>query len=317
MERDKKFEIITDAKGTRKEIAPSSLIICPDKKIQTPTNNTWLSRIIAHQAERKSIETSQDEATVRIKTRNKYIGIFFTGDWHFGSDKVDYELWDKHQSLVLQNDGMYEAIVGDERDNFVNPKFKTGLYEGVLNPEEQALYMKEYMEQLNDKNKIIARVTGNHDFWTWEGSGINFETFWYKGMKSPLLRNGGFVHLETNKVPYEIYMHHGQSVFNSNFNPNHATRRAYEMQGSFDVGVLGHKHVSEVAHGYKNSDSKQHDLIMIRSGTYKTEDQYARSKQLGKGQPPGATVLFSTSERHMMAFAKLEDAVEVMNKLNR
>jgi len=316
-ERDNSQKIIINSHGNSREVPSSSILAAPDKKIQTPHHETWLTRIMEQQRERKEIETSQDEATVKIQTRLKYIGINFTGDWHFGSDKVDYLLWDKHQTMVLENDGMYEAIVGDERDNFVNPKFRQGLYEGILNPEEQAEYMKFYMEQLDAKSKIIARVTGNHDFWTWEGSGINFETFWYKGMKSPLLRNGGFVHLQANKVPYEIYMHHGQSIFNSNFNPNHATRRAYEMQGAFDVGVLGHKHVSEVAHGYKNSDSKQHDLVMVRTGTYKLSDEYSRSRQLGRGQPPGATVLFSTSERKMIPFARIEDAVEVMNKLNR
>lgn len=135
-------------------------------------------------------------------------------------------------------------------------------------------------------------------------------------MKSPLLRNGGFVHLFANDVAYELYLHHGQSVFNSNFNPNHATKRAYEFQGAFDVGAMGHRHVSEVAHGWRNNDSKQHDYIQLRTGTYKTNDQYARAKQLGRGQPPGATVLFDTKTRHMIPFAKLEDAVEVLNKLN-
>lgn len=317
MKERNEFEIIVDSKGTKKEVPSHSFIASPDKKIQTLHHDTWLTRIIDQQRERRSIETSQDEATVKIQTRQKYIGIFFNGDWHFGSDKVDYALWDKHQGMVLDNDGLYEAMVGDERDNFVKPKFQTGLYEGVLNPEEQALYMKEYMEALDKKEKIIARVTGNHDFWTWEGSGINFETFWYKQMKSPLLRNGGFVHLEANKVKYELYLHHGQSLFNSNFNPNHATRRAYEFQGEFDVGAMGHKHVTDVEHGYRGADSKQHDVIFLRTGTYKTEDQYARSKQLGRGEPPGATVLFDTQKRHMIPFASLEDAVEVMKRLNK
>jgi len=311
-----KTKLIINKHGDFEEIVPSGFINSPDKKIQTPSHDTYLTRMIDQQRARNAIETSQNEATVRIETGLPYVGIFFNGDWHLGSDKVDYGLWDQHQTLVLQTPGMYEAIVGDERDNFVNPRFRSGLYEGLLNPEEQAEYVKWYMEKLDDNGKIIARVTGNHDFWTWEGSGINFETFWYHTMKSPLLRNGGFVHTWINEVFYELYLHHGQSIFNSNFNPNHATRRSFEMMGPFDVGALGHKHVSEVAHGYRNSDSKQTDCIMLRTGTYKLEDQYARSRQLGRGMPPGATVLFNTSTRHMIPFARLEDAVEILGRLN-
>jgi hypothetical protein len=310
-------QLITNSQGTVKDIPQTALLNHPDKKIQTPTNNTWLTSAIETVRQREAIETSQNEATVTVQTGLPYIGIFFNGDWHFGSDKVDYALWDKHQSLVINTPGLYEAIVGDERDNFVNPKFRQGLYEGVFNPEQQALYIKEYLQELDKQDKIIARVTGNHDFWSWEGSGINFETFWYKSMKSPLLRNGGFVHLKVNEVKYELYLHHGQSLFNSNFNPNHATRRAYEFQGAFDVGAMGHKHVTEVAHSYREADSKQHDVLFLRTGTYKVEDQYARSKQLGLGQPPGATVLFNTQTKNMMGYVSLEDATKVLGLLNK
>ncbi|OGO14253.1 MAG: hypothetical protein A2Y53_03865 [Chloroflexi bacterium RBG_16_47_49] len=310
-------ELIINGHGDTKAVTVSAFITHDDKKIQVPPGNSFLEQMLEQQRNREAIEVSQDEATVHIDTGLPWIGIYFTGDWHIGSDDVDYQLWDQHQTKVLETPGMYEAIIGDERDNFVTPKFKTGLYKGLLNPEEQANYIKWYMEKLDSLDKIVARVTGNHDFWTWDTSGLHFESFWYNSMKSPLLRNGGFVHLYVNGVPYELYLHHGQSLFNSNFNPNHATRRAYEFQGKFDVGAMGHSHVAEAAHSWKGADSNQHDVIFLRTGTYKLSDQYARSKQLGRGQPPGATVLFNTAERKMMAFADVEDAIMVLNQLNQ
>ena len=310
-------QIVINDKGDTRQIQESALITHTDKKIQTPIQRTWIEKAIDVQRQREAVDTSQNEASVKLETGLPYIGILFTGDWHLGSDKVDYSMWDKHQSLVIDTPGLYEAIVGDERDNFVNPKFRQGLFEGLLNPEEQAILVKEYLQVLDDKNKIIARVGGNHEGWSWMQSGINFETFWYQTMKAPILRNGGFVHLSVNEVKYELYLHHGLSLFNSNFNPNHATRRAYEFQGAFDVGAMGHKHMSEVAHGWRESDSKQHDVLFLRTGTYKLNDQYARSLQLGRGQPPGSTVIFNTETKNMMGFAKLEDAVKVLNSLNK
>jgi hypothetical protein len=207
-------------------------------------------------------------------------------------------------------------VVGDERDNFVIPKFASARDEHVLTPQQQAEYVKWHLKRLDEKGKILARTTGNHESWTWSFSGIHLEHFWHHEMQSPLLENGGFMHLNINETPYEFYLHHGISLFNSNFNPNHATKRAYEFQGPFDVGALGHHHTAEVAHGYRWSDQYQKDYVQFRVGTYKLDDQYARSKQLGRGQPPGATVLLSSVERHMIPLIKLEDAVDVLEALN-
>lgn len=312
-----KEQLIINGKGDIKDVVQTALIGHPDKKYSIFEPRKWLETAIDQQRHRQEFDNSQSSATVKIETALPWVGVFFTSDWHLGSDKVNYELWDKHQTLVLETEGMYEAIVGDERDNFVLPKFKNGLFEGVWNPEEQARFIKWWLEQLNDNDKIIARVGGNHDNWTWDQSGIHLDTLWYSDMKSPLLRNGGFVHTYFNDIFYELYLHHGLSRFNSSFNPNHATKRAYEFQGKFDVGAMGHTHVSETAHGWRNNDEQQHDYVQLRTGTYKMDDQYARMLQLGRGQPPGATVLFNTKERKMIAFSSLESAVEVLNSLNK
>jgi hypothetical protein len=107
------------------------------------------------------------------------------------------------------------------------------------------------------------------------------------------------------------------SLFNSNFNPNHASKRAFEFQGPFDVSYMGHTHQTEVAHSYRWNDEFIKDYVQCRTGTYKTDDDYARQKQLGRGQRPGATVLYSTVQRHIIPFIDLDDAVTVMKALNQ
>lgn len=312
-----KEQLIINGNGDIREVVQSALISHPDKKEPHFEPRQWLDSAIEQQRQRHEYETSQNEATVRIQTGLPWTGIFFTGDWHLGSDKVDYVLWDKHQSLVLETPGLYEAIIGDERDNFVKPKFRNGLFEGVWNPDQQAKFVQWWLTHLNDNDKIIARVGGNHDAWTWDQSGINLESLWYRDMKSPLLRTGGFVHTYFNDTFYEIYLHHGLTRFNSSFNPSHAVKRAREFMGDFDVGAMGHVHLAESTHSWTGLDDKHHDFIQLRTGTYKMDDQYARSLQLGRGQPPGATVLFNTRERRMIAFSSLESAVIVLSALNK
>lgn len=308
--------LVIDGKGNEKPVVESATIDYPDKKIIPSSPELWLENMIDQQRIRKSFEHSQNEASVTIETGLAYVAILFTGDWHFGSEKTDYVLWDKHMTLVRQTPGVYMCIIGDERDNFVTPKYRSGLFEGLLNPQNQADFIIWYLRQLDEKRKIIARVGGNHDHWTWEASGINLETFWYREMSAPLLRNGGFVHMMLNSQPYDLYLHHGVTRFNSSFNPSHRIKRAREFMGSFDCGVMGHSHVTEIAHSFTGLDSKEYDFVQVSVGTYKRDDQYARSKNLGRGQLPGTTVLFNTSKRKMMPFVDLEIALEVMKALN-
>ena len=311
-----KERLIINSRGEEKEVKGCIDPFFSDKKTVSPDKSSYLPLMIEGQRIRREHETTQNEAKVEIETRFPWIAAFITGDWHLGGERTDYQLWDKHQRMVYETDGLYECIIGDERDNFVIPKYPTGHYEHLLNPHQQAEFVEWHLKRMDKKGKIIARTGGNHDAWTWTVSGLHLEQFWYREMQSPLLENGGFVDLRVNDAEYKIYLHHGLTRFNSSFNPNHATKRAFEFQGPFDIGALGHTHVSEVAHGYRWNDQYQKDYVQFRVGTYKMDDQYARSKQLGRGQPPGTTVLLSTIERHMIPLARLEDAVEIMEALN-
>jgi hypothetical protein len=321
-------EIITNAKGLIKKVVPGFFEqkVFPDRKLITPdqeVDKRTLDNMIKTQALRRESDPSQNEATVNIRTNHKWLGIFNTGDWHLGSERTDYQKWDHDMGLVRNTDGLYMNIVGDERDNFIIPKFASGQFEALANPQQQADMVEHVLTDMDSSGKLLARTGGNHDGWTWDQSGQSLEHTWYKKMKSPLLSNGGFVHILVDNifkkltVKYDFYLHHGKSIFNSNFNPNHATKRAYEFQGRYDAAAMGHTHVAEIAHGYRNNDSQQHDYVQMRTGTYKMDDQYARAKQLGRGQPAGSTVLINTECKRMMPFLKLEDAVEVLKALNK
>lgn len=287
-----------------------------DKKIVPPDKSSYLEQMINEQRMRREHDAGQNEATCRIETRLPWVAVFMTGDWHIGSERTDYTLWNAHQTMVYDTDGLYECIVGDERDNFVIPKYATGRDEHLINPHQQAEYVEWHLKRMDDAGKVLARTGGNHDGWTWMMSGIHLEHYWYREMQSPLLENGGFLHLFLNGVPYDFYLHHGITLFNSNFNPNHATKRAFEFQGPYDAAALGHHHTAEVAHGYRWNDSFQKDYVQFRVGTYKLDDQYARSKQLGRGQLPGATLLLNTVERRMIPLLRLDDAVQILEALN-
>lgn len=311
-----KPELVVNANGDTKQVRGTIHPDFTDKKILPDSYQPYLEQMVNEQRMRREYDPSQNEASIHLESGNPWIGLFMTGDWHLGSERTDYMGWQKDQNIVMETDGLYECIVGDERDNFVIPKFATGRDEHLINPQQQAEFIEFHLKKMDDAGKILARCGGNHDGWTWQMSGIHLEHFWFKDMKAPLLENGGFVHLTVNDTLYDIFLHHGLSRFNSSFNPNHATKRAFEFQGPFDIGAMGHVHVAETAHGYRWSDSYQRDYVQMRTGTYKLDDQWARSMNMGRGQPAGSTVLISTEEKRMMPFLKLEDAVMVLEALN-
>ncbi|MBI5357206.1 hypothetical protein HZB78_06380 [Candidatus Collierbacteria bacterium] len=292
------------------------LVVFPDRKETKVDYEAHLKSVIEQQRLRKEADASQEVAHVEIKTNLDYALVVGSGDWHIGSENTDYKLFDSHMKAIKDTEGVYAVMVGDEKDNFVLPKFRSGLFEGVLNPQQQADMVKGILGGLEEKDKILARVSGNHDEWTWTESGVELSNFWHNEMKSPLLRNGGFVHLKLNEVDYTLYLHHGKSLFNSNFNPNHASKRAFEFQGPYDAMFSGHTHVAEAAHSWRWADEFKKDYVQVRTGTYKTKDPYARAKQLGEGQPPGACILMSTEDKRMMPFLKLEDGIEALKAIN-
>jgi len=286
----------------------------PDKKQVIFDSKAHFSSVLVEQSLRKDAEASQNSCEINLKTNLDYVLVYGTGDWHLGSEHVEYGRFQKDMELIKKTQGAYMVIVGDERDNFVNPKFTAGLFEGVLNPQQQADMHLGVLMDMNEK--ILARVGGNHTSWTWYQCGVNIENYWQEGMQSPLMRNGGFMHFNLNKQEYMGFLHHGISIFNSNFNPNHASKRAFEFLGPYDFMFSGHTHVSETAHSYRWADEFQKDYVQCRTGTYKLNDQYARSRQLGSGQPPGSCILFDTQEKRMIPFLKLEDGVEALQAMN-
>jgi hypothetical protein len=86
-----------------------------------------------------------------------------SSDWHLGSEHTDYGLFKKHYDLINNTEGVFVNIIGDERDNFVTPKLRQGLFEGVLNPQQQADMVENLLRTWDENGKILARVGGNHD----------------------------------------------------------------------------------------------------------------------------------------------------------
>ena len=295
---------------------PQEEINYPDKKQVIFDSKQHLKNVLDQQRLRKEADPSQQKCEVDITTDLPFVLVVGSSDWHLGNENTDHKLFFKHYELISETPGVYVNIIGDERDNFVTPKFRSGLFEGVMNPQQQADMVENLLRGWDEQGKILTRVGGNHDNWTWEGVGVNLENYWFSDMKSPLMKLGGFQHLTINGIKYLGWLHHGISLFNSQFNPNHASRRAFEFQGPFDFSMMGHTHGSEVAMGWKWSEEFAKPIVMCRTGTYKTEDAYAKSRQLPRGQAPGACILFSTTEKSMMGFDTIEKGIQALKALN-
>lgn len=313
--------LVINPQGDEREVPAAGVnrtpqVAYPDKKQVVFNVKTHFANMAEQQRLRKEAEAGQQKCEVEITTNLPFVLVMGTSDWHLGSEHTDYDLFWRHYNLIKDTPGVFVNVIGDERDNFVTPKLRAGLFEGVMNPQQQADMIRELLKDWDDSGKVLARVGGNHDGWGWEQSGVALENYWYREMKSPLMKVGGFEHLKVNGVEYLGFLHHGISIYNSTFNPNHASRRAFEMQGPYDFMMSGHVHQSEVAQGWRWSEEFAKKVIMCRTGTYKTEDTYSKSRQFARGQQPGACILFSSEEKRMMGFNSLEDGIEVMQAMN-
>ena len=298
------------------ETPPENQIIFPDKKslsIDWRRNFDYLTEVrkLYEQA-----EVVQEEATVNPALDFPHLPalVWFPSDMHIGNILTDHQLLKKHIDLVIDTPNCYGITVGDDVDNGV---FNGLSFEQGMPPWMQGFTVKDLAEELGGRNArkkelILARVTGNHDGWTFDKTGQNWEQIWYGETNAPVFPGMGLLHLKVGKENYNLGLAHlywGRS----RLNPTNVCKRLLEYEyPEADVVVVGHDHISEVLKFQRGGKER----VALRTGTYKTKDYYARKHGMAlRGQSGGACILFYPEEHKMLPFDKLEDGTKYLKTL--
>ena len=256
----------------------------------------------------RSLSTHQEAVTVDMSDTEDPIIVAFLADLHIGAFSGKYRELHDRVELLSKTPNCYVVSCGDTVDNYL-PTFHTqGQFSEICPPEVQKVMVEYIFERLNDR--VLALVQGCHD----EASHYADDFDWTKYLCSKLgcanLGFGGTVTLKLGKESYVVHARH-KYRFNSAFNLTHTVKRLREQVGDFDIGCVAHNHQASVEE-VPMPDGKTR--VFVRPGSFKAPDRYARSLgYVDTGAQVPSVILFP-SERKMLPFLSLDDAVLVLEK---
>lgn len=256
-----------------------------------------------------SLDTKQTEATVEVH-ESRPIGVVFTGDWHLGARGVKYDLLDRDLDLIANTDGLYCIGMGDYKDN-QNPRIHpSGVSEETTSSSCQDLLVKHLM--MKAKGKWIALVRGCHDDWDHQLSDIDFVQELAASVGCVNLWHGGKLHIKVGKETYSIIARH-KYKFESSLNTTNPHRNLVNNFGYYDIVALAHRHYPDL----QVTQRMGQELIYLRSGTYKTYDEFGQKIGGYEGTYGTPLVIFFPKEHKKLVVPDIETGVKILKAFRR
>ena len=228
------------------------------KDTKSPKYPSWREIVeigIKNQTISEEASIWQKYATVEIRTQ-KPIVVMYTGDWHFGS-RINYEEWYEDIDALLSNDNVFMIELGDDRENMRTFKNLASVLSQTMTPEQQAMLIRGIIDELTEKNKILAKVAGNHDKEFDERIfGATIQNYLLANMKAPRFSNRGILKLIVGNITYTNLLFH-KSRFRSFLRGAHGGYREYTLSFPADVVAGGHDHVPAFEEIWHYTDARK------------------------------------------------------------
>jgi hypothetical protein len=199
------------------------------------------------------------------------IGLGFMGDPHVDDDGTDLEEVFAHTNLFDgRTEGLYGACIGDVWNNWQGRLARLWAEQSTSSAEARALVI-EFLTRV----QWLFVIFGNHDMWAGKqdlltqilNSNAMIKENWKVrvGLKFPSGRN------------LKILAAHGFSG-RSQWSTVFGASKTAQLDGTNNIYVGGHIHVSGYTHGYHDGNQKMWHAVQVAS--YKKVDRYAEELNL-------------------------------------
>lgn len=172
----------------------------------------------------------------------KYASVIFWGDVHYGSRECDRQKAKAMLDYCLENK-CYIFLMGDLLEAATRSSVGAGVYQQIMNPQEQLETMVEWLTPLAEKNLILGALIGNHEFRIEKDTSINVMKVLCSMLKIPYLGSACWNLWRVNGQSYKIYTLHGST--GSKF--LHTKLKAItDISHSFNANLIAMGHVHEL-----------------------------------------------------------------------
>ena len=209
---------------------------------------------------------------IKHKFDNK-ITIIPISDVHIGSIECNESAWKNFCEYLQKAPDTYIILVGDLVNNSVRNAVANP-FDEVLRPRDQKYKMIEYLKPI--KHKILAAVSGNHEYRTKKDSDgdITYDILCTLDLENLYREDIAFIKLQCGSAAYGLAMTHGTgggALTGSGINKNE--RFSYVIEG-LDCFVTGHTHKGAVTRPVRLVFDLNHSTIAQRSCTVVTAESW-------------------------------------------
>lgn len=293
-------------RGTEVELLSEYDMRVPDLIKKSIGDEELFEEICRFQEALLKDKTNVDEADFTFNKNQ--IGLAFLSDVHIGSLGTDHRALDFVISRIMEVPNMYLISMAELVDNYnlLSPDPKA---DSVI-PQRIEKRMAEYILKRLTK-RVLGLCQGDHEEWSKRSDDFDITKWLAKECRAFNFEFGAVIDINVKKAPFKVLARH-KYKYRSSFNPTHTCVRALEhICPDADVVVIGHEHEPAITEMIKAGRRK----ILIRPGTFKVYDRYARS--IGyPSSPLGVPSVILSSDGRMMPFGEIVDAVEYLKYLN-
>lgn len=305
--------------GLRKEgLAPVVPEFVADA-VETAGAFDWRATVkaaISLQEQRKPFEYDTAGATVIRLDTHRPVAVCFSGDWHLGAGSTDHVSWQEDIEYLLNSEGLYYAVLGDEYENIRTFKTVQAVIAQVLPVDLQRRVVEAVTREIVARGKLLFTTWANHgDEFDERALGESLLADLRRTQGVPHLGSLGLIRLQVGDEEYTILATH-KAGHKSAFNALHGAKRLYQMVYPADVVVTAHDH--EPAHEEYNHYGLAREAgrgfggtsWLVACSTYKTlacNDWAAR--RYGRAVLKRETAVMYPDEHRIEMFDSAEAAV--------
>ena len=217
--------------------------------------------------------------------RKKYLLPF--GDLHYGHPNCDIEAAEGYLKWARDNDA-WILLMGDLVENSSKESVGAGVYEQVMNPDEQKYRIVEMIEPYKDL--VLGMLTGNHEERTFKHSGHDPSRAMARMLDGPYLRYSAILRLLVDGIGYTVYATHGGSGSATSAGKLNAVKKLSRFIEA-DIYLMGHMHDLLVDSSIKKVLDLRNKVVRDRrvthcvTGSYlRYEDSYSEMKNYSPGR---------------------------------
>lgn len=296
--------------------------IAPEWSPQTPPQplnwRTILDAAQVFQRQRLARDGADPFPMVRIDSARP-VAVCLTADWHLGSGATDHCRWRADIEYLLDTDGLYCAVLGDETDNVLTFKTLASVLDQVIPVDLQRELLRGVVEEMAAKGKLLFTTWSNHvDEFDERIAGQSLLAELRRTQGVPHLSGMGVVRLVVGEQEYTILATH-KARYHSHLNALHGAKRLYQMEFPADVVAVAHDH--QPGHEEYNHYGIARELgcgvggtsWLVACSTYKTASVWAQ-RYFGEAVLKRETAVFWPDRHHIEVY---DDAGSAMERIGR